>query len=301
MDPDGWQRKKERFDRRMEKFERRWECRSQRMGRMGRPGRHLFSGMIFVAIGVVFLLGNMGMVNVDYVLRFWPVILIAVGLFKLLEYPENYGRGSGIFWIVVGGLFLLGSLGILRVAFRDFWPVVFIGIGALMLWRYAFLGRDPRGGVENWRTGFDRDWSSSGFTEQKTESTAGTGSETGRTAPDPAGPASSDSIISAMAILGSVERRNNSQDFRGGSLTSVMGSCAIDLRDASIVSPHEPVLEVFAMWGSIEVRVPTDWTVVSHVDPIMGGYEDSTRPAKEATKRFIVRGTVLMGGIEIRN
>jgi predicted membrane protein len=59
----------------------------------------------------------------------------------------------------------------------------------------------------------------------------------------------------------------------------VMGSCAIDLRDASIVSPHEPVLEVFAMWGSIEVRVPTDWTVVSHVDPIMGGYEDSTRPA----------------------
>jgi hypothetical protein len=112
---------------------------------------------------------------------------------------------------------------------------------------------------------------------------------------------SSNSIISSMAILGSVERRNNSQDFRGGNATAVMGRCEIDLRAAAITPPHEPVLEVFALWGGIEVRVPPDWTVVSHVDPIMGGYEDATQPPKEETKRFVIRGTVIMGGIEVTN
>ena len=48
--------------------------------------------------------------------------------------------------------------------------------------------------------------------------------------------ASSNSILSAMAILGSVDRRNNSQDFRGGTATAVMGRCEIDLRAASIAS-----------------------------------------------------------------
>ena len=80
-----------------------------------------------------------------------------------------------------------------------------------------------------------------------------------------------------------------------------MGRCEIDLRAASIGSPHEPVLEVFSMWGGVEIRVPPDWTIVSHVDPIMGGYQDDTRPPKEGTKRLLIRGAVIMGGIEVTN
>jgi hypothetical protein len=47
--------------------------------------------------------------------------------------------------------------------------------------------------------------------------------------------------------------------------------------------------------------VPPDWTVVSHVNPILGGYEDSTAPPKLQTKRLIIRGTVIMGGVETSN
>ena len=80
-----------------------------------------------------------------------------------------------------------------------------------------------------------------------------------------------------------------------------MGHCEIDLRPAGITDPNEPVLEVFALWGGIEVRVPADWTVISQVDPILGGFEDKTQPPKEETKRFIIRGPVIMGGIEVTN
>jgi predicted membrane protein len=255
---------------------------------MRSPGRHLFSGAIFIVVGLVFLLGNMGMVDVDRVLRFWPVILIAMGAFRLVEYRDDFGQTSGVFWIVIGSLFLLGSLGIFRMALHDLWPVVLIGLGGLMFWRAALARRGPKD-----------------FGSRPDAARYFTDSDAG----GPAGPApghhtteaSSNSMISSMAILGSVEHRNNSQDFRGGSATAVMGACEIDLRAAGIVSGQEPVIEVFALWGGIEVRVPPDWTVISQVDPILGGYEDDTQPPKEEGKRFVIRGTVIMGGIEVTN
>jgi hypothetical protein len=114
-------------------------------------------------------------------------------------------------------------------------------------------------------------------------------------------PTSTNSILSASAILGGAKRRNNSQDFRGGDVTAIMGGCEIDLRTAAITPPHEAVLEVFAMWGGIILKVPTDWTVISSVDPILGGFDDKTLTPREDSKRLVVRGTVLMGGIEVRN
>jgi predicted membrane protein len=266
--------------------------------RQNAPSRHLFAGFVFVLIGGLFLLGNMGFVNVDHILRFWPVILIALGLFKLVESGNDYAHSSGIFWVVVGGLFLMGNMGILRVAFRDLWPVVFIGIGALMLWRSALI----KGAPKNFSPPPPPfpppppSFGSKSFTE-------GPGTDAGKVndSDTRSGAATSNSVLSAMAILGNVERRNNSQDFRGGSATAVMGRCEIDLRAAAISGTNEPVLEVFAMWGGIEIRVPSDWTVVSHVDPIMGGYEDHTQPPKQESKRFLLRGTVIMGGIEVTN
>lgn len=268
----------------MDRWERHWQ--RKRYGPHS-PYKHLFSGLVFVTVGAVFLLGNMGILDVDRIIRFWPVILIAAGLFKIVESGEDYAQSGGIFWVVVGGLFLLGNLGILRVAFRDLWPVVLIGIGALMLWRSALTRRTVR------------EFSENPTPPGPSESRAG--SETTVAPTEPRVATSSNSILSAMAILGSVERRNNCQDFRGGSATAVMGRCEIDLRAAAITAPHEPVLEVFAMWGGIEVRVPPDWTVVSQVDPILGGYDDATQPPKQESKRFVIRGSVIMGGIEVTN
>ena len=268
----------------MHRWEQRWQRRHYRLHS---PSRHLFSGLLFLAVGAVFLLGNMGILDVDRILRFWPVILIAAGMFKIIESGDDYADSAGIFWIVIGGLFLLGNLGILRVAFRDLWPVVLIGIGALMLWRSALARRPPRD--------LSQEPTASNFTENTGNAGTANVDEGAGTA------ASSNSIISAMAILGSVERRNNSADFRGGSATAVMGRCEIDLRAATITASHQAVLEVFAVWGGIEVRVPPDWTVVSQVDPILGGYDDSTQPPNEESKRFIIRGSVIMGGIEVTN
>ena len=80
-----------------------------------------------------------------------------------------------------------------------------------------------------------------------------------------------------------------------------MGGCEIDLRQASIEPGTEAVIDVFALWGGIEIKVPDDWTVVTRVTPLMGGVEDKTRVPQTTDKRLVVNGFVVMGGVVVKN
>ena len=102
------------------------------------------------------------------------------------------------------------------------------------------------------------------------------------------------------AFLGGVERRNRSADFRGGSASAFMGGVNLDLTQADIAGDRA-VIRVFAMMGGIEIRIPEEWTAEIRVVQIMGALEDKTRGPSAVTKRLVLDGTVLMGGVEIRN
>ena len=109
------------------------------------------------------------------------------------------------------------------------------------------------------------------------------------------------SSISALAVMGGVHRSSNALDFRGGELTAIMGGCEVDLTRASIQN-GEAVIDVFAVWGGIDIRVPQDWTVIGKVVPLLGAFEDKTvPPADGGLKRLVVRGVVVMGGVEVKN
>jgi predicted membrane protein len=107
--------------------------------------------------------------------------------------------------------------------------------------------------------------------------------------------------FSALAIMGGVVRKSNAPAFRGADLTAVMGGCEIDLRQASIAPGTEAVIDVFAFWGGIDIKVPEDWTVVSRVVPIMGGIEDKTHAPQTPDKRLVIRGMLVMGGCSVKN
>ena len=111
------------------------------------------------------------------------------------------------------------------------------------------------------------------------------------------------SYVRSLVILGGVERANHSQDFRGGEVTAMLGGCEIDLRNASIIA-DQAVLNIFALWGGIGIRVPEEWTVVVEGFPVLGGIADKTRPSRDADvhpQRLVIRGMVIMGGIELKN
>ena len=104
-----------------------------------------------------------------------------------------------------------------------------------------------------------------------------------------------------FAFMGGNVCTIESQSLVGLEATAVMGGVEADLRGAR-ARGNDVVVEVFTWWGGIELIVPEDWRVVSEVLPVMGGVEDKTRLAEGGgATTVIVRGLVVMGGLEIKN
>jgi hypothetical protein len=93
----------------------------------------LVPALVLIAIGALFLLNNLHIVYAHEIFRYWPAILIAVGIVKVVDSNENSGRAAGGVLIFVGGVFLARSFGYLDVSVWDLWPLILIGVGLLML------------------------------------------------------------------------------------------------------------------------------------------------------------------------
>ena len=216
----------------------------------------LLPGLVLTAVGLAFLLDNLDLVDSWTILRFWPVILLVVGLRGLVGAQDRASAVSGTLLAAAGALLLLNSLNLIDVDLWDLWPLVLIAIGIRALINVMSDRADLAAVFE--------------------------------------------SEEAAAAFLGSVERRNRSADFRGGSASAFMGGVNLDLREADLAG-ERAVIHVFAMMGGLDIRVPEEWTVEVGVTSLMGGVEDKTRGPAATAKRLVLKGTVIMGGIEIRN
>ncbi|MEE8586894.1 MAG: protein kinase [Acidobacteriota bacterium] len=107
--------------------------------------------------------------------------------------------------------------------------------------------------------------------------------------------------VQAFAVLSGVNRSCSSDDFQGGDLTAILGGCEIDLRSARIAR-GQAALNVFAFWGGISIKVPESWSVCLEGLPILAGMEDKTRPPQSSTgQTLVIKGTVIMGGFDVKN
>ena len=79
-----------------------------------------------------------------------------------------------------------------------------------------------------------------------------------------------------------------------------MGGGKLDLRDATIAS-GQAVVKVFAVMGGFEILVPETWNVMVEATPFLGGVDDKTKVNTGIGSRLIIRGFVMMGGMDIKN
>jgi predicted membrane protein len=107
----------------------------------------------------------------------------------------------------------------------------------------------------------------------------------------------SDSTI--LSILGVRKEKVTSGNYRGGRIIAFMGGCELDLTRADMENlPAE--LEIIAIWGGVEIKVPEGWEVTGNVLPIMGGADIRTKAAPGGRK-LIVNGVVIMAGVDIKS
>ena len=100
----------------------------------------LVSGIALIVVGGLLLLSQMGIIH-DW-FNFWAAVFIGVGILNLVQSPNM--RSWGTILIGCGVLIELNQLGVLRVRFETYWPLLVVAIGVLMIWRaYQPAANDP--------------------------------------------------------------------------------------------------------------------------------------------------------------
>jgi multisubunit Na+/H+ antiporter MnhB subunit len=106
--------------------------------------------------------------------------------------------------------------------------------------------------------------------------------------------------INTFAVMSGSEHKPVSA-FEGATLNAVMGGVKLDLTGAEMKG-DTVTIDVLAIMGGIEIFAPRDWEVSTKVVSIMGETVDKRRPGQPtAHKTLVVRGFVLMGGVEIKD
>jgi hypothetical protein len=223
--------------------------------------------IVLIAVGAIFFLNNLHILSWHDLSAYWPVALIAAGLYKAVDSNEGSHRTAGGVLIVIGGLLLANNLGYLYFTWREMWPLLLIGLGVMMLFE---------------RVG----WSWTSRLTWPPRAMSGT------------------NVLIETALFSGGKRRLVVSDFRGGKVDAVFGGFEIDLRSCDIAG-DSAVLEINAVFGGVEMRVPESWNVVCKGAGVFGAFSDETRHPNLAQapnpKQLILKGAAVFGGVVVKN
>ncbi len=110
-------------------------------------GRLIF-GTILLTLGTLWTLDNVGVVDADEFLRYWPAVVLLYGLARLFGWGAPKTPLLGGILTLVGTQMLLHELDLIELSLFQLWPLFLVGAGASILWR-SLRGPGPsKGEVE---------------------------------------------------------------------------------------------------------------------------------------------------------
>ena len=222
----------------------------------------MLAGILLILIGLFAMSGsffNLPFHFTHYIFSF-PGIMMIIGLFILINHNDSF---LGVILVGIGGFWFLSRYADfpMRYYLSEYWPVLIILFGI-----YIIFKRNGHSSITKENLGsesYDIDY------------------------------------IDEVAILGGGRKNINSQNFKGGKITTIFGGLDIDLHDSNLAEGQN-YLEITAIFGGIDIIVPRDWKVIVNVTSIFGGYDDkrvlNANQVYESNKVLIIRGTVIFGG-----
>jgi len=225
-------------------------------------------GILLITVGLVLLLKNLNLLPVEipaYVFS-WKMLLIAIGAFALFFKRSVF---KGLFLISLGSYFLIPDVyGVALPSLHTIWPLVLVFIGLAVIFKKNH-NQKRQECKEKW------------FQKKSTNM----------------------DVLDASAIMGGDSKQVSSYDFKGGKINAILGGLELDLTNCTL-SKEPCVLDVTIVMGGVELIVPHEWNIVSELKPIMGGVEDTAvnKPDMyvDPAAKVILRGTIVMGGMEIK-
>jgi predicted membrane protein len=253
-------------DQNKEDMWKQWEA-DHRRGKV-------IGGVIIVAIGALFLFRALG-ADLPHWLFSWKTLLIVIGLYVGIKHRfRNWGW---IFPFGVGIAFLAADVFPDVIQKPILWPIILIGAGLIMIFkprrnRWHRWHKRRHGHHYNYMGNCDYDT-----------------------------PTGEDKIASDV-IFGSTKKTFVSKDFKGGEISVVFGGAELNLTQADF--SNVVTLDVSVVFGGAELIIPANWKVRSEMTTVLGSVEDK-RPiiqgGTEPEKTLILKGSVVLGGLEIKS
>ena len=270
------------------------------------------AGLILIMVGAVLLLHRLDFFFFPGWLFSWPMILILVGLF--IGAKHQYRNPAWFILVSIGTIFLMERFYPMINFSRYIWPLLFILFGL-----YMIFGRNRHRRYHNWPGPDGTNPNAgpagpNGFTGPAAAPDAPfTGSNATTNYPgssfNPTGPAGNfagsayaSDFLSSTSVFGGVKKNIISKNFQGGEIVTFLGGAEINLSQADIQG--RVILDVTQVLGGTKIIVPPHWDVISEVAAVFGGVEDKRflQPGViDHNKVLIIRGTSLLGGIDIRS
>ncbi len=240
----------------------------------GRSTRHgglniVVVAAIFIFVGILFLGRNLGFVDYGVFRIFvsWQMLLIVIGLVSLTKRQSS----SGIILIGVGAFFLIPRImGVGHEWIGTYWPLVFVLIGILLLFR---LFRPERACP-----------CLGNFAQETSYST-----EKG--------------FVNSVNTFGSVRQIVLDPVFKGAKISNTFGGTILDLRH-TVLEAQETFIDVDCTFGGIEIYVPSNWNIDIKTQNLAGGSDDKryrSRDVIDSEHKLILRGNITFGGLEIKS
>lgn len=238
---------------------------------------NILIGVIIMIIGFGLLLRKMDFIFFPYWLFSWEVLLIVIGI--LVGVRRQFQGVGWIILILIGGFFLVADLPGMYWIHAYKLPIGVIVVGLVLIFRAALTRSLTEDDANRYRASGGK----------------GVGGENTTTE------GSSDDIINVSTIFGSTKKNILTKNFKGGQSTVLFGGTELDLTHADINGVA--VIDGMVTFGGLEIVVPSNWDVQSEMSVILGGIEDKRSRLSDVdpTKRLILKGTCMFGGIEIKS
>lgn len=244
---------------------------------------YIFAGL-FVLIGTLLLLSSFNIIS-SCVLRIilsWPSFIILCGVYSMLRRHWLFG-----FIVIVSGLYFLIprlglDLGYISLS-HIYWALICMTFGIYLLFRllYPKSKQKSRRSYHRHRHAHHphslmKDWKHTHTTKE--------------------------GFVYLTGLFSEANHSVGEQHFSGASINTVFANTRLDLRKVQLAD-SEVIIELHCVFGSVDILVPADWDVLFEIQNIMGDVKDSRIPisqeGNDAKKNLILRGTVVLGNLDI--
>ena len=220
----------------------------------------LLMGLLIIGLGVLFLLDNAQLVHAGGVLRYWPVLLLLVGLLKLTGLGLERNVHAGVILLIIGGWFTLGSAHLVPFSMKTAWPLLLVVFGGWLVFRAVMPGEsfsgktlDPSESVRSFAflAGDVRKLGSRSFRGGEATAFMG-GCELDLR--DARIPADEPAVLDLLAVMGGIELKVPADWKVTSSVSPVLGGFEDKTSAPAGVPAGHLVLRGFAIMGGVEVK-----------------------------------------------